>query len=272
VLDTLSACWSGEEDSNAELGAFDRDVLKPLQAAGTSTLVLDHTGNPQSYVRRRGVSAPRGASSKGQKTDFLIEFTATGDGAFRLERGKKRGTHGKEPRAYQVVDTEDGDLELVESEAAGDVRDLAGEIVELLEDDEWRTANSLRKPKKHGGVGADVDAIKEALATDVRFESTTGDNLGKRKDSTYYRLRQASSAPNDASDGHDAWRRNEKQRSVVSPKETTLDVASSDPAPSSPLTTRCLVCEMEKPARIVAGVTYLACGHIFVAENEELPF
>ena len=117
VLDTLSACWSGDEDSNAELTAFDRDVLKPLQAAGASTLVLDHTGNPQSNVRRRGVSAPRGASAKGQKTDFLIEFKATGDGGFRLERGKKRGTHGKEPRDYQVVDADDGDLELVESEA-----------------------------------------------------------------------------------------------------------------------------------------------------------
>jgi hypothetical protein len=29
---------------------------------------------------------------------------------------------------------------------------------------------------------------------------------------------------------------------------------------------------MDNPARLAAGVTYLACGHIFVAEDEELRF
>ena len=189
MLDTLTACWSGDEDSNAELTAFDRDVLKPLQALGASSLVLDHTGNPQPNVRRRGVSAPRGASSKGQKTDFLLEFKATGDGTFRVERGKKRGTHGKEPRDYLVVDTPDGGLELVESEA--EERDLVGEIAELLEDGGWWTANKLRQPRSRGGIGADVNAVKDALDDD-RFEGADGPAIGKRKGSTYYRLRDAS--------------------------------------------------------------------------------
>jgi AAA domain len=53
VLDTFTACWSGDEDSNNHLAAFDRDVMKPLTVAGSSVLVLDHTGNPQPFTRRR---------------------------------------------------------------------------------------------------------------------------------------------------------------------------------------------------------------------------
>jgi Protein of unknown function (DUF3631) len=34
-----------------------------------------------------------------------------------------------------------------------------------------------------------------------------------------------------------------------------------------PITTHCLVCDADKGARVAAGVTYLACGHMFVAEN-----
>jgi hypothetical protein len=132
VLDTLTACWSGDEDSNNDLAAFDRDVMKPLTVARASVLVLDHTGNPQPFARRRGVSAPRGASSKGQKTDFLLEFTATDDGSFKVERSKKRGTHGAHPQVYRVVDAADGTLELVETEATERSAELADRLVEAI--------------------------------------------------------------------------------------------------------------------------------------------
>jgi hypothetical protein len=79
VLDTYSACWEGDEDSNREFAAFDRDVMQPIKASGSSLLVLDHTGNPQQHGRRHGAHAPRGASSKGQKADFLLEFRTVGD-------------------------------------------------------------------------------------------------------------------------------------------------------------------------------------------------
>jgi hypothetical protein len=166
-------------------------------------LVLDHTGNPQPNVRRRGVSAPRGASSKGQKADFLLEFRATGEGSFRVERGKKRGTHGKQPRAYRVVDATDGTLELVESEPLDESRDLVADLVEHMADGEWWTVNALRKPKHRGGVGADPGAIKEALA-EGPFEQAAGPTIGKRRGSTYYRLTQASEAFHDAYDASDA--------------------------------------------------------------------
>jgi hypothetical protein len=33
VVDTFSACWSGDENSNEEIAAFDRDVIRPVIAA-----------------------------------------------------------------------------------------------------------------------------------------------------------------------------------------------------------------------------------------------
>ena len=67
VIDTLSACWSGDEDSNHAITSFDRDVLLPLiRETGASPVVIDHTGNPQPFVRRRGVSAPRGQRQRSE--------------------------------------------------------------------------------------------------------------------------------------------------------------------------------------------------------------
>ena len=73
-------------------------------------------------------------------------------------------------------------------------RDYVTELAELMADREWWTINALRKKKDDGGIGADPEPIKQALSDD-RFESVSGDEIGKRKDATYYRLRQASSEP-----------------------------------------------------------------------------
>lgn len=161
VLDTFTACWSGNEDSNHDLAAFDRDVMKPLQLAGASSLVLDHTGNPQPFVRRRGVSAPRGASSKAQKADFLLEFTATDEASFKLERAKARGTHGRRPLVYRVVDGPDDTLELVETEATERVEELADELVAAITADAPLATKQVRGIAKELGYG--VEATSAAL-------------------------------------------------------------------------------------------------------------
>ena len=82
-------------------------------------------------------------------------------------------------------------------------RDLAGELATLMADGEWYTVSALRQPKEKGGVGAQYDAVVEALADD-RFESVAGDHLGRRKDWTYYRLRPVSPGVGDGGDtqGH----------------------------------------------------------------------
>ena len=171
VIDTLSACWSGDEDSNAAITALDRDVLLPLiRETGTSPLVLDHTGNPQPFVRRRGVSAPRGASAKGQKADFLLEFRATGDRELQIAHAKARGARKEPLCTFQVVDGEDGALDVVEIETPADAKTLAlaDDLVEAISEAGALTTKALREAAKklQAGVRLQNAAIELLEAED----------------------------------------------------------------------------------------------------------
>jgi hypothetical protein len=165
VLDTFTACWSGDENENTALAAFDRDVLKPVVAGGASILVLDHTGNPQAFVRRQGVSAPRGASTKGQKTDWLLDFRAAGESRFKIEHAKGRGGGRKQPpRTYCVVDVpmeddplgrlEVEEVEATESETAAELADLL--VEQISEQGEIQGTKALRAAAKEMGYGTGV--------------------------------------------------------------------------------------------------------------------
>jgi hypothetical protein len=166
VLDTLSAVWSGDEDSNAAIGALDRDVLKPLVLeTSASVLVLDHTGNPQAFLKRRGVSAPRGASAKGQKADFLLEFRAAGACEFTIDQGKARGTVKHPRRGFLVVDTDDDGLDLAEVETSADQKAtvLAGQLVDIIGEAGPLTTKKLREAAK-AQHQAGVELQTEAMA------------------------------------------------------------------------------------------------------------
>jgi AAA domain len=136
VLDTLTACWSGPEDDNGAIAAFDREVLMPITAAGATVLTLDHTGHPQAFVRRRGVNAGRGASAKGQKADVVLEFIAHAEHEFVIRVGKMRAGDGRRPpdALMRVVDTEDGGLDIESVPSAEDVKivNFAEAVVEVI--------------------------------------------------------------------------------------------------------------------------------------------
>ena len=149
VLDTLTAVWSGNEEDNPAIAAFDREVLIPLRDMGVAAIVLDHTGNP-SIVKRRGVSAPRGASSKGQKADCLLEFREEKDNGFSIHHAKNRiGGILQAPRQFQITDTEDARLEIVEVERADHQRaeDCAEAMVREINE-----AGALRSSELEGRV------------------------------------------------------------------------------------------------------------------------
>jgi hypothetical protein len=147
VFDTLSACWSGDESDNAAFAALDAQVLTPITAAGCSPVILDHTGHAQAFVQRRGVSAPRGASSKGQKVDVLIEFRPVAESEFRLEVGKMRvGGIRPRPIGCRVVDLDDDGLDIETEAGAVDpaVAELAEQMVVAIENAGELTTNALR--------------------------------------------------------------------------------------------------------------------------------
>ena len=147
VLDTLSACWGGDESDNAAFSALDAQVLTPITAAGCSPVILDHTGHAQAFVSRRGVSAPRGASAKGQKVDVLIEFRPVAPSEFRLEVAKMRvGGIRPRPVGCRVVDLEDDQLDIETETGAVDpvVKEVAEQMVVAIENAGELTTNALR--------------------------------------------------------------------------------------------------------------------------------
>jgi hypothetical protein len=158
VFDTLTACWSGDEGDNRQIVSLDREVFLPLiNETGTTVLVIDHTGHVQQFVKRSGASAGRGASSKGQKADAVLEFRAAGESQFLIHHGKNRIGGGKrEPdRAYRVEDLGDDELELIEVPIAADekVQALADELVEVVFEADGLTTTQVREAGVKLGAG-----------------------------------------------------------------------------------------------------------------------
>jgi hypothetical protein len=168
VIDTLSACWSGDEGSNAEIVALDRDVLARLvKLTGVSVVVVHHTGHPQAFVNRGGVGAGRGASAMGQKADVVLVFQAVGPQEFTIDHSKNRTPGGyKEPKArFRIVDTEDGGLDIERIGKAIDERvveamDAAVQIVATS--DGSLGTNALKKALNEQGFGGST--VNPALA------------------------------------------------------------------------------------------------------------
>jgi hypothetical protein len=75
----------------------------------------------------------------------------------------------------------------------GVVRDLRAELLGVLADGGWRTANELHKPQDAGGVGADRDKIKTELGamTDEGLLEFAQGPEGRRKDSRCWRVKVA---------------------------------------------------------------------------------
>jgi hypothetical protein len=141
VLDTLSATWSGDEQSNAEIAALDRERLRPLvRLTGATLVVVHHTGHPQAFVRRGGVNAGRGASAMGQKADVVLVFKEAGVNEFTIEVPKNRMWHGhREPSTrFRIVDEPEGGLaiEKVGEEASARMDDCAGAAVGIVREAE----------------------------------------------------------------------------------------------------------------------------------------
>ncbi len=165
VVDTLSACWSGDENENAAITALDRDALQPLvQQTGATVLLLDHAGHDQAFVKRRGASGGRGASAKGQKSDVALDFRpGTEPGEFTIEHGKNRLGGRKEPkRTFRVVDTDDGSLDVQAVDGSAAARELAEAMVEAVQQsaDGFLTSKGLREAVKgHGGKELQDEAM-----------------------------------------------------------------------------------------------------------------
>jgi hypothetical protein len=187
VVDTLSASWSGDEASNADVVRLDREVLAPLvRLTGVTTVMIHHTGHPQALVNRGGVSAGRGASAMGQKADVVLVFSSSGPKEFAIDHAKNRTPGGhREPRSqFRVTDTEDGGLEIerVGKAIPQRVAEAMDAAVEIVIASEGLSTNALKEALKSRGFGSStVDpALAELRNEDsARIRQADGDVVGR---------------------------------------------------------------------------------------------
>jgi hypothetical protein len=190
VFDTLTACWSGDENDNAAIAALDRQALKPIvDQTGASVVVVDHTGHPQAFVQRKGIGAARGASAKGQKADVVLELRPKGDGRFLIHHAKNRTGGGRrEPdRVLEVVDAEHGGLVVLPTNEGANPRvaEMAEAMVEAIQGVGSLTTKALRQAVRGAGGKGLQDEAMELLRTEeprrleVRDEITASGQHGK---------------------------------------------------------------------------------------------
>jgi len=207
VFDTLTGCWSGDENENAAIAALDREALMPLvEETGATVLVLHHTGHAGERPRR-GATAPRGASAIGQKFDVVLEFRQEGHSSFVItcNRWERIGPSPPGPTLYTVVDTGDDHLKVapVEGNISGGrphvaweprieavtrdmrVEQVASAMVKAVTRAGPLSVNKMRRMLMEMGVQAGTELQKEASVrlikeTPARIEIVEGRVEGQR--------------------------------------------------------------------------------------------
>jgi hypothetical protein len=131
--------------------------------------------------------------------DTLLHVKSAGNGHTIVTVEKARWDSGRHGTTMKLA-WADGEGFRPEGE-----RDLLVEIVMLLADGKWRTAREIAAAEK-GGIGANVDAVKEDLeAHTERFKSRTGEAakaLGRHPTAVLWTLTQTPESPESPPDFH----------------------------------------------------------------------
>jgi hypothetical protein len=187
VADTLTALWSGDENDNAAIVAFDRECLVPLvDRTGVSVLVLHHPGHTSPQFRRPDVELARGAVSMGQKADLVLAFESASDKRFRVRSSKGRLGPQFDGLVvhYEIADLDDGSLDLreVASDPTTSSQDPVDEVVEqmvaAISDSGSLTTNELkaRVPRRdlHSQALARLREDSRVSVSDAEMVDTPG--------------------------------------------------------------------------------------------------
>jgi putative DNA primase/helicase len=128
----------------------------------------------------------------GGKPDSVLLLRMLSDDRTQVRFPKLRWTkRGKRPTILLAFDPDTEAFSYI-GEESEEERDYLAEITALLDDRRWRIAKEIAMPKGRGGIGANVDTIKDVLAEhpDV-FESRTGEaaqKLGRSAQATVWQL------------------------------------------------------------------------------------
>ncbi len=213
-----------------------REFVEWLVVAGLGAkvafLLLHH---PRSRSEPGETDLERLAGAWQPHADLILLLKKLDGNRARVGFPKARWARAPRPASILAFDPEAQTFAYVGDDVPVE-RDLPGELAEHMADGEWTTITALRKTKDDGGVGAGPDALKVALA-DERFEHVLGDEIGKRVDATYYRLREASRPPYDGRDAYPSQASQEGEASPVSTRkggDASPDASTPPAEPSRP--------------------------------------
>lgn len=186
ISDSLTRFGMSGNGTPEETRAFMEWLTEIGLGSSVAFLLLHH---PRSRAEPGEDELDRLSGAWQPHADQVLPLKKLGSNRARLGFPKTRWARGQRPASILAFDPETETFTFVADEA-DEERDYLAELVAALEDGDWRTVSSLRQPKSKGGIGAREDAIREAFADD-RFEQAQGEEIGRRRDAIYYRLKEA---------------------------------------------------------------------------------
>jgi hypothetical protein len=135
------------------------------------------------------------AGAWGGKPDTMLRLERKEGNRARLSFPKLRWSRRGSRPAYILAFDPNTESFTVAHEEEDEERDYIAEIENLLSDGTWRIAKEIALPEKRGGIGANVDLVKETLGKrpDL-FVSRTGDEakaLGRSAQATVWQIDEA---------------------------------------------------------------------------------
>ena len=155
VVDTLMAYFQGDDDnSNAQMAAYARDVLRPLtRLPGHPCVIVP--AHPVKNARSKDLMVPRGGGAFLNEVDANLCLTSDGEGVVQLHwAGKIRGPEFdpvpfvlEELSHEEVTDSEGRVLKSVMARAAAEkeIRNRMGDTI-TLEDDVLLLLDAMKEP------------------------------------------------------------------------------------------------------------------------------
>jgi len=152
------------EDSNAERQIDDlMRRLDGLRAEHGFALVLGaHPRKPPVGVQPAlTVHDLAGSGAAVRGAEIIVAIERVSDGYSRLRFLKDRSGRLPVGEAWGLLFERESGFRRDPND--GKVRDIRGELLEVLADGGWRTVTELRRKKELGGIGADPETIRPAL-------------------------------------------------------------------------------------------------------------
>jgi AAA domain len=242
VFDPLARMKAAElnESAQNEISVAIEFMRLLRDETNAGVLFIHHTGHTGDHMR--------GSSDLETAWESRLRWKRDGQAAEVTIESEHREAEGAMPFKYRIA--WDGMTRSMRFEAVDDP--FVKFVAEYLAKDPTASGNAIYAAAE----GRSDRPRKTAVHDLVKRLREGGSQAGNHPGTTPSDQRQVSGSPEGLSEAPGTTLTDAPLEVVPKPGTT----------PSWPVFARCPICDVEKPARLAAGVTYLACGHYFVQE------